>query len=300
MTDLRDNSRGILAMNAAMLAFNLSDATTKLMTQELPLGETVFLRGLIATVVVAVVAIFDGSWREARRLVDGRIAIRLVGEIGGTVTYLIALVHLPLPSVTSVFQATPLAMTAAAAVFLGEKVGPRRWIAIAVGFLGVMIIVRPGLAGFSPHSVLVLISVAFVVMRDISTARLGSTLPTAMVTLATAASVTLLGLVLMPFERYVSLQTEWVMPNLRQVGILTLCAMALLGGYSLLIEATRRAETSAIAPYRYVLLVWAFLFGIVLFGDLPDVPTLIGAAIVVATGLYTFHRERTVRRQRGG
>lgn len=299
MTDLRDNRRGILAMAIAMAAFNLSDALTKLATQQLPLGETIFMRGLFASLAVAAVVAVDGSWRRARDLVTPTVALRLVGEIGATLFYLMALVHVALPNVSAVFQATPLAMTAAAALFLGEKVGPRRWIAIAVGFVGVMIIVRPGVAGFEPNSIWVLVSVGFVVARDVSTARLGTRLPTSLVTLATAVTVTLLGLALQPFERMVSTVPVWVMPSVGQTALLMATSVALLIGYVCLIKATQMAETSAIAPYRYTLLVWAFLWGIVLFGDTPDGPTLIGAAIVVATGLYTFHRERLKRVTRG-
>ena len=191
MTDLRDNRRGILAMAIAMAAFNLADALTKLATQQLPLGETIFMRGLFASLAVAAAVAADGSWRRARDLVTPTVALRLVGEIGATLFYLMALVHVALPNVSAVFQATPLAMTAAAALFLGEKVGPRRWIAIAVGFVGVMIIVRPGVAGFEPNSIWVLVSVGFVVVRDVSTARLGMRLPTSLVTMATAVTVTL-------------------------------------------------------------------------------------------------------------
>ena len=295
MIEPRDNRRGIVAMAIAMAAFNLSDALTKLATQQLPLGETIFVRGLFATAAVAAVVATDGSWRRARDLLTPALGLRLIGEIGATLFYLMALVHVALPNVSAVFQATPLAMTAAAAIFLGETVGPRRWVAIAVGFVGVIVIVRPGLSGFEPASVWVLVSVAFVVVRDISTARLGTRLPTSLVTLTTAVTVTGLGVCLLPFESAVSTVVEWVRPTPAQFGLLALTAAALLTGYVMLIRATQLAETSAIAPYRYTLLVWAFLYGVVIFGQTPDVPTLIGTAIVVASGLYTFHRERLRR-----
>lgn len=298
MIDLRDNRRGILAMVIAMSAFNLSDALTKLATLELPLGETIFVRGLFATMAVAVAVVVDGSWRQARGLLTPLLGLRLVGEVGSTLFYLMALVHVGLPNVSAVFQATPLAMTAAAAIFLGEKVGPRRWMAIAVGFVGVTIIVRPGLAGFQPSSIWVLVAVLFVVVRDISTARLGARLPTSLVTLATATTVTLLGLALIPFESAISNVAVWSMPTPTQFALLAATAAALLTGYVLLIKATLISETSAIAPYRYTLLVWSFFYGAVLFGDLPDRTTLVGATIVVATGLYTFHRERVRRAER--
>lgn len=292
MTPSRDNRRGILAMVISMAAFNLSDAVTKLLTQDLPLGETIFLRGLLAVGAMVGVVGWDGSWRRVRHLLTPLVGLRLVGELGGTLFYLMGLVHLALPNVSAVFQATPLAMTAAAAIFLGETVGSRRWIAIAIGFVGVMIIVRPGLAGFQPASIWVLVSVAFVVIRDVSTARLPTRLPSTLVTLVAAVAVTLLGLLLAPFEAAISTVTTWSWPGMRQLGMLVVAAGGLLIGSVMLIRATRYAETSAIAPYRYTLLVWAFLWGLLFFGTLPDLPTLIGGAVVVATGLYAFHRER--------
>lgn len=295
MPHLRDNRRGIVSMAIAMSAFNLSDALTKIATQTLPLGETIFVRGLFATAAVALFVLRDGSWRRARDLLDARLALRLVGELGATLFYLMALVHVALPNVSAVFQATPLAMTIGAAVFLGETVGARRWIAIAIGFLGVTIIVRPGLAGFEPNSIWVLVSVAFVVVRDISTARLGTSLPTSLVTLTTAIAVSLLGLSLMPFEAAVSTVTVWSWPTPGQLALLAVTAGALITGYSMLIRATQLSETSAIAPYRYTLLVWAMIWGLLLFGDFPDPATLVGGAIVVGTGLYSFAQERRAR-----
>ena len=295
MTSPRDNSRGIVAMNVAMLSFITSDALMKYLTRTLPLGEAIFLRGAVATLLVGVVVVATGSWRAWRDMLDPRMTLRLVGELGATLFYLVALVHMPIANVTAVFQATPLAMTASAAIFLGETVGPRRWAAIAVGLVGVMIIVRPGLAGFDAWSIAVLISVGFVAVRDIATARLPNSVPTSLVTFVTAAAVTVLGLALFPFEGLVGRQVEWTVPDGFTTVLVVANAGALLFGYVFLLIATRLAETSAIAPFRYTLLVWSFLTGVVVFGQYPDAPTLIGAAIVAATGLYSFHQERAAR-----
>ncbi len=295
MRSASDTSRGLVAMNFAMFCFIASDAMVKYITFTLPLGEAIFLRSGIATILVAVVVAWTGTWRAWRSMFDPRIALRLIGEAGATGFYLVALVHMPIANVTAVFQITPLAMTAGAALFLGEKVGPRRWTAIAVGFVGVMVIVRPGLAGFDAWSIAVLIAVGFVVVRDISTARLSSAAPSSLVTLATALTVTGLGLAMWPFEHLMSDNVEWVVPSPALAGLLSINAITLLGGYVGLLMATRLAETSVIAPFRYTLLVWSFLFGVVVFGQYPDMATVIGGAIVVATGLYTFHRERSLR-----
>jgi drug/metabolite transporter (DMT)-like permease len=202
---------------------------------------------------------------------------------------------MPIANATAVFQATPLVMTACAAVFLGEKVGPARWVAIAIGLCGVMVIVRPGLEGFDVWSLAILAAVASVALRDISTARISAHTPTSLVTFATAITVTGLGLAMMPFEAYIGRHVEWTWPTDFEAAMVVLNALSLLGGYVGMLVATRLAETSAIAPFRYALLVWAFIFGVVVFGQYPDLPTLVGAAIVVVTGLYSFHRERSTR-----
>ena len=295
MPSTRDTSRGIVAMNFAMFCFISSDALVKWITLSLPLGEAIFLRGLIASAIMAAVIAGSGDWRAWRALFEPRMGLRLVGEVGATAFYLVALVHMPIANVSAVFQATPLVMTASAAIFLGETVGPRRWAAIAVGFLGVMIIVRPGLDGFDAWSLAVLAAVGFVGLRDIATARIPSGVPAGLVTFVTAVSVTALGLVLQPFEAVIGRNVEWVVPAPATAALVGLNAVTLLGGYVGLLIATRLAETSAIAPFRYTLLVWSFLFGVVIFGQYPDLPTLVGAAIVVATGLYAFHRERRSR-----
>lgn len=296
MSSLRDNSRGIVAMNFAMFSFISSDTLVKYVTQTLPLGEAIFLRGGLASMVAGCVVIATGNWRYLPRLWDRLPMSRFFGEIGATLFYLVALVHMPIANVSAVFQVTPLAMTAGAALFLGERVGRRRWAAIAVGLVGVTIIIRPGLAGFDVWSLAVLTSVAFVALRDLSTARMGADIPADLVIFATALAVTGLGLALRPFEALVGPNTAWVVPEPFLAGLVAANAIALLAGYLGLLQATRLSETSAIAPFRYTLLVWSFLFGIVVFGQYPDAPTLIGAAIVVATGLYAFYRERALRR----
>ncbi len=294
MSSDRNQSLGIVAMNAGMFFFITSDMIVKVVSRTLPLGEAIFLRGAGATAIVAVFLVVTRTPWAWRSLFHPLMILRLVGEIGATLFYLLALVHMPIANVSSVFQVTPLAMTAGAALFLGERVGPRRWTAIAIGFVGVTIIIRPGLDGFDAWSIAVLIAVAFVALRDLVTARLPTDTPSSFVVFLTAAAVTGLGLALYPFEHLVSLQTEWIVPDPFHGALIATNAFTLIGGYAGLLVATRLAETSAIAPFRYALLVWAFLYGVVVFGQTPDTPTIVGASIVVVTGLYAYWRERSL------
>src|SRR5690606_4910684 len=136
------------------------------------------VRSVFAAALVMLLAWRQGVLSQPRHVLHPMVLLRMVGEIGGTLTYLIALAHLPLPNVAAVFQALPLAVTMGAALFLGESVGWRRWLSIAAGFCGVLIIVRPGTDGFDAHSLLLLVCVVFCAVRDLATTRIPAKIPT--------------------------------------------------------------------------------------------------------------------------
>jgi drug/metabolite transporter (DMT)-like permease len=199
---------------------------------------------------------------------------------------------LQLPNAAPILQALPLAVTMGAAMFLGEKVGWRRWLAIAVGFGGVMVIIRPGAEGFSAASVLVVGSVITAATRDLATKRIDSAMPSLMISATAAVSVTVAGglMTLAP--------GGWKPVSLDNLAALAFGAVLLFAAYQTLIMAMRTGEISFIAPFRYTSLLWAIALGILLFAEMPDTWMLTGAAIVVAAGLYTFYREPVVQRRR--
>lgn len=295
MTDPRDNARGILAMNGAMFAFIVNDSFVKAATASLPIGQIMFVRGVVATVLILALCRIRGDLASVHRLKHPMIALRIIGEIGATVFYLSGLVRLPIGNATAIFQVTPLAVTAAAAIFLGERVGWRRWTAIAIGFAGVLLIIRPGLDGFNSAAFFILASVAFVVLRDLSTARMPAEIPTFVAAASSSIVITLCGLLIAPFDGLISRVPDWQPLDWRLFGMLAGAGVFLLMGYVLQTTAMRTGEMSVIAPFRYSLLLWSFLIGIFVFAERPDGPTLVGTAIIVATGVYTFHRERKVR-----
>lgn len=273
-------------------AFVLNDTLVKIATGSIGIGQLIFVRGLFATALIVALTWHFGHFRPLRLVLNPMILCRIVGEIGGTIFYLIALAHLPIANVVSVFQALPLVVTMSAALFFGEKVGPRRWLAIAAGFCGVMLIVRPGLDGFSGYSLYVLICVAFCAFRDLATRRLPAEIPSMFVSMITAFAVTICGGLLVP-------ATGGWMP-LSPTIIVTLAAAAalVLVGYQFIIQSMRIGDISFVAPFRYTALLWALTTGLLVFGDVPDLPMLIGSGIVVASGIYTLYRERVVGRAR--
>jgi drug/metabolite transporter (DMT)-like permease len=282
------NRAGILFMLAAMAAFILNDACTKLASEELPAGEIIFLRGLMASPLILAVAWRRGALIPLSRLRHPAVVWRTLAEVVSAGLYLSALFRLPLANITAILQMAPLMATAGAALVLGERVGVRRWSAVAIGFLGVLIIVRPGLAGFDAWSLVAIAGVVFVVVRDLASRRLPPDMPTLMVTAAASIGVTALGASMMPFE-------DWSVPSPATLGLLALAAALVSAAYVAIVLALRAGEVAAVMPFRYTILVWALLLQVAVFGVMPDAATLIGSAVLVATGLYAFHRERAAQ-----
>lgn len=285
-----DNIKGALLMAASMAAFVSNDALIKLASEEASLFQALLLRGLAATAILFAIALWRRELRvrvapDQRRI----LALRLVGEVGATLCFLTALFNMPLANATAILQSLPLAVTLGAAVFLREPVGWRRWSAIAVGFLGVLIIVRPGSEGFNAYSLSALGAVCFVVLRDLSTRRLDAKVPSILVALLTSIAITVLGAVMTP------LTGAWRPLSGETLGLLMGAAAFLIFGYLFSVMTMRVGEVAFVAPFRYTVLLWAVILGIVLFGDYPDAWTLTGGAVIVGSGLYTFHRERRRR-----
>ena len=283
---LSDNARGSLWMGIAMGAFTLNDACMKAVTETMPLYQAMFLRGLLTTILIAVIGMRAGTlrfdWAPSDRF---WMALRTVGEVGGTLAFLTALRHMPLANLSAILQSLPLAVTLAAALLMREPVGWRRLAAILVGFCGVLLIVRPGTEGFDRWSLLGLVSVAFVVLRDLSTRRMSAGLTSITVAFSAAVSVTVVALAVLPFF-------GWAPVRASEMALIAGASGFLIAGYILIVMAMRVGDIALVAPFRYTSLIFAVVLGWTIFGQFPDAFTLLGGAIVIATGLYTFHRER--------
>ncbi|MEO5758958.1 MAG: DMT family transporter [Mesorhizobium sp.] len=286
------NLRGALFMIVAMVGFTLNDAITKFSSESMSMAQVMLVRGVFASLLVGLLAWQRGALASPRSMLQPLVAIRVIGEAGGTVSFLIALSHLPIASVSAVLQALPLAVTMGAALVFNEGVGWRRWLAIAVGFAGVMIIVRPGFEGFSVYSLLALACVAFCAVRDLATKRIPQAIPTLLVSTVTALAMTVVGAALL------APMGGWAPMTGNSVALLALAAVLVLIGYQFIIMAMRAGDISFIAPFRYTALIWSILLGLTIFGDVPDLPMIIGATIIIASGLYALYRERIVGRRK--
>lgn len=288
---LSDNARGVILMNIAMLAFTVNDTFMKAATKTLPLFQAIWMRGIISVVVLLAIGLVvtkgaSQLWPKGR---DMRIVlVRTAADVGATILFLAALVHMPLANLSAIMQSLPLAVTLTAALVFGDAIGWRRMLAIAVGFVGVLLIIRPGTADFDFWSLMGLGSVACVVVRDLATRELSAKVPSVAVAIWGAVAVALMG--------FAGSAVEGVVPvNTTQVLLILGAASSLIVGYLTVVMVMRVGDIGLIAPFRYTALLWAILLGWLLFDDLPDYWTTVGSAIVVATGIYTLWRERVRR-----
>jgi drug/metabolite transporter (DMT)-like permease len=287
---LSDNMRGALYMNVAMAAFTLNDTAMKVATQSMPLFQAITLRGALVVPLLVVLGLMLGNLRLGLRGRDRVVvAVRSLAEVGGTALFLAALVHLPLANLSAIMQSLPLAVTLAAAVILRERVGWRRMLAIAIGFGGVLLIVRPGAEGFNGWSLMGLASVACVVVRDLVTRELSREVQSVTVAIYAAVAVTVMGLIGAAFQ-------GWQTVTMAEWGMILAASAALIFGYMFSVMVMRVGDISFVAPFRYTALLWAIFLGWLVFDSLPDLWTVVGAVIVVATGIFTFYREAKLAR----
>jgi len=286
-----DNLRGSILMVLAMLGFALEDMFMKQMANALPTGQILAMLGLGGGLIFAIVCWVQGQSLLARDVLHPMVLLRNFGEVFGTVGYVSAVILTPISSASAIFQATPLFVTLGAALFLQESVGWRRWVAIAVGFCGVLLIIRPGLDSFQPASLFAVQGVIFLGIRDLATRRIPRSISSMRLSTYAFAVIVPTGLVLMAVMgdsfAVPSGTDSWRIAGSIAAGVL---------GYYALVTATRLGDMSHIAPFRYSRLVFALIVGTTVFGERPDLATLIGAAIIVGSGTYTAIREGQRRR----
>lgn len=286
MRIVSDNFRAAAYMSLSMAGFVLNDTFMKLASEDLTLFQSILIRGLFASAFIGLWA-----WRKGVLYVNvskaDRIALatRMFGEIGGTLCFLTALFNMPIANATAILQALPLAVTLASSVFLKEKVGWRRYTAIAIGFAGVLIVIRPGSDGFTEYSYWALAAVVFIVIRDLATRNLSSGVPSLFVAFTAALGITCAGALLSPMM-------AWHPVEIRHVSMLGISALFIVGGYIFSIMTMRVGDISFASPFRYTNLIWALMLGVVIFDDALDRWTLLGSALIVGMGIYTIYRER--------
>jgi drug/metabolite transporter (DMT)-like permease len=284
----RANRNGILTMIGAMGCFVVNDSLVKLVSETMPAMQLIFVRGVMATTLVLAVAQAMGATRKLREIARGWVAVRTIIDAIATVLFLVSLFHLPLANATAINMASPLIITVLAAAFLGERLGPLRWTAVGVGFLGVLLIIRPQADGFNVYALLCLFSTALLSVRDLVTRRVHAAVPSILITLSNTVAVTLL-------TGSLTLLEGWQAMSVREIVLLAVVAVFLSTAYYLIVISTRHGDLSLVAPFRYTAILFATVAGFAIWGHTPSALAWCGIGLVIASGVYVLRVSRRAR-----
>ena len=285
-----DNLRGIALMTIAMAFFALGDMTIKWAAPLMPLGQTLLLLGTGGGLAFAVMTRLQRRRVFTREFFHRGVVLRNLAEIGGTFCIFTALAKVELSLTAAILQATPLAVTLGAATLLGEHVGWRRWAATLVGFAGVMVIMRPWQASFDPNALWALAAMIGLALRDLATRLVPSDMPTLRISTYGMSMLAPTGAVLMLAGQ------GWAPMDGHAWGLMALMVLVGVLGYHAITAAMRVGEVSAVSPFRYTRMLFALVIAVFVFGERPDLWTLVGTAIAIGAGLYSFLRERRAAR----
>jgi len=280
-----ENLRGILFMILAMAGFALEDLFIKLLSSHVPVSQILIILGFSGTAACLIIAFLTHEPILHRDLLNRPIIVRTFCELFAALFFTSAIALTPLSSVASILMTTPLMVTMGAAIFFGEKVGWRRWTAIIIGFFGVLLILRPGFDSFMPASLLAVIATIFLAVRDLATRTMQIDISTTTVSIYAFLAMGISGFIAMPFF------SAMVIPTSIEIVYLISATFVGVIGYYAIVLATRNGDVSVISPFRYSRLVFAMLLSIIILLERPDLVTLIGASIIVISGVYTFIRE---------
>ncbi|MCU4182151.1 DMT family transporter [Bosea sp. BH3] len=285
MASAAENRRGIVFMLAAMSLFVVNDALMKLARETYPAGQALTLRATFA-IVVGFALVFAA--REGDRLAMAfrpRVLLRGMLESIGALTFSWSLGLMPLANITAINMASPLLIVAIAVLLGMERVGWRRALALTVGFIGVLLVVRPGADSFNAAALVAVVSVFLTSGRDLTTRSIGDDVPSTVVSLTTTV---LVGVVALGYGLTEEWQPIWRLESI----YVALAAVLVTIGTFFIISAFRRTDVGVISQYRYTVIIFATLLGYFVWGDVPDLLAFAGIGLIIGSGLYTMHRQR--------
>lgn len=284
------NQRGILLMVAGTAVFAANDACSKLASAYMPASQILAVRGLMAALMLAAILGMRGQLQGVRHAADKRVLMRASAEAVSAFLYITALGFIGLADASAIMQVSPLVTMVVAVLFLGTRIGWTRWLAVAAGFIGVLLVVQPGAGTFQVAALLPVVCTFLISFRDFMTGRIAAHVPTLIVTLVTACFGMTAGLVGSGFD-------EWRTLDLAAYAILFCGAVTLIVGHMLVISAFRAADPAVVAPFRYANVPFAVAYGAWLFGMRPDGVALAGMALIIAAGVYTVRNQRRASRR---
>lgn len=283
---MTDNLRGAVFMTLAMAGFALEDMFIKLLSETLPVGQVLAFLGAGGAMVFGLLTRRQGSRLVSPALATWPVLARNGGEVIGTLGFVLGFVLASLSVASAILQATPLVVTLGAAIFLGARVGWRRWTAIGVGFAGVVLIVRPGMAGFDPASLFAVMGMLGLATRDVATRAVPATVSSYQLSSWAFALMCPTGLAMLAV-----MGEPPVLPAPGQVALLGGALVVGLSAYYAVVAAMRVGDIPVVTPFRYARMVFALMIAMAVFGERPDALTFAGAAIIIAAGLFTLWRE---------
>ncbi len=292
MASYQDNKRGIISLTAGCALFTVTDTITKIVAFTFPIGEVLFSRALACIVIVGIASVFVYRSFAIPGALQKLVLLRAVLDAGANATFVVALTKMRLADLMAINMMSPLVLTMLLAFFFKEKVGWRRWSAIGVGVIGMLLIVKPGPSTFDVWALVAFATTLFSATRDIVTRRIDPATPTLVVTLVSLCGTMLAGLVLA-----VVLSERWAIFSPEYFGLIVIGALFLAGGSTLAVSSFRNVDASVVAPFRYSLLIWSALAGYFVFGEVSDPLSIAGSLLIVASGLYMLHRERVRHRE---
>lgn len=269
----------IRLMVLAMTAFIVNDTLVKVVSESLPAGQLILVRGLMATALVWVVARASAGAVPVRHVFGPWVLLRTLLDALATVTYLISLFHLPIANATAINMATPLVIALLSGPVLGQRVGARRWLLIGAGFAGVLLVVQPGPGGFNAYAWLCVLATLFNAARDLVTPRIAGEVSSMGITLSTTLGVTVVAALMTAADGgFAPMSTlQW--------GQLAAAAVFLAAGHALTIAATRGSDLAIVSPFRYSALVAAVALGWLVWGEVPNLLAWGGIALLIASGV---------------
>lgn len=285
MTDTRSaNRRGMIFMVLSMALFSANDAGTKYAAKTLPVSEIMVWRGGFALIFLLAILHWRGELRETPKIFDWQVSLRGFAEAVNGVLLISALALIPLGNVITIIQLVPFLMTAIAAVSLGERVGWRRWLSVAAGFIGVLFVVKPATGAFDAASLFALAATFTILLRDMLARSIGTRVPAFVVALASILAGIAVGAAGSIFQ-------PWRTPDAMTFFCLISSGISLVLAQFFIVLSYRGTELSAVAPLRYSIVLFAVIYGFIFFREIPDAWSLTGMVIMIAAGLYMLHRE---------
>jgi len=286
-----DNIRGAILMVVAMLGFAVEDSLIKLLSRDIPSGQILITIGLGGALVFATLALMKGEQPFGFWMLRGAAGLRAFCEAFAALGFVTALALVPISLVTTIIQASPLLVTLGAALFFNAPVGPRRWLAILIGLVGVLIVLRPFGEGFEPAALFAVMGVIFMSARDLATRQTNknvSTLQLSTIGFLATVPAGILSMIIFAAPPVVPTLST----NLMTIGAITIGVPSLY----CIIAAMRIGDIAFVSPFRYSRIIFGLLAGLLVFGEKLDGYTLLGAAIIVGSGTYTLLREARLRR----